>query len=86
MDDLSRLIEELSEELARCNAELVQMQLELERQIGEVCSCFQGADRGQVADFLDYMARARDGYSEAGDVIWRAKEHLDDYAASIADY
>lgn len=86
MDELSSCIEEYSRELARSNAELVRMQLELEQQIAEVCALFSGSDRGQVAEFLDCMAQARDNYSEAGDAIWYAKDRLDDYLSVLAGY
>lgn len=83
MDDMRRQIEEFVGRLERANAQLVQMQLTLQRSI-TVLSCeFSGSRRAEVQGFLDDMARAREGYSRVGDVIWQVKERLEEYASSL---
>lgn len=83
MNDLRALIDSYLDELSQYSARLVQMQLTLQGQIADLCNEFSGADRGEVQDFIDCMVRARESYSNAGDIIWRAKEKLEEYSSLL---
>lgn len=84
MDDISRAVDSYIGELERFSALLVGYQLNLERQLSEICSEYPGGSRSSsVQDFIDFMGSARSAYSDAGELIWQAKEKLEGYRSSL---
>lgn len=79
MDDIQVLIDELVGKLERYNAELVQRQLEVERVMQELSQELADFDHANVRDFIDALVQARSSYTDAGDLVWRAKEELEGY-------